>query len=187
MQRNFLPSALGKAFDFQDKSKTKWQGCFCITYCAAPPTPGSPSGHSKWLRAAPQPSAGMTGTSPGSFQRQGITGLRVCHSLGSAALPRGCTAGWRKPGIPGSVPQAHPCQGDPESALDMGHRSTEDLSCIVPIWIRNDPLRASGELLCWGGDAVQSRALGTGRKNHSQGIRNNPATVKGKWAGWGTR
>lgn len=73
--------------------------------------------------------------------------------------------------------------GDPESALDMGHRSTEDLSCIVPIWIRNDLLRALGELLCWGGDVVQSRALGTGRKNHSQGIRNNPATVKGKWAG----
>lgn len=75
MQRNFLPSASGKAFDFQDKSKTKRQGCFCIAYSSAPPSPGSLSGHRERIRAAPQPSAGMTGTSPGSFQWQGIAGL----------------------------------------------------------------------------------------------------------------
>lgn len=69
----------------------------CSTY------PGQPGWSQGAARSHPRPSAGMTGTSPGSFQRLGITGVRVCR------LPRGRTGGWHKAGIAGSVPRAHPC------------------------------------------------------------------------------
>lgn len=168
MQRNFLPSASGKAFDFQDKSKTKWQGCFCITYSTAPPTLVT----------------GGDWEQPPSICWDGRNFSRAIPAAGNHCTEQPCPGGWRKAGT--SLPEglgmrcwSCPWRG---ASLNRGSGSVQHCSNLDQQWSAE---RFRGAALL-GGDVVQSRALGTGRKNHSQGIRNNRATVKGKWAGWGT-
>lgn len=141
MKRNFLPSASGKAFDFQDKSKTKWQRCFCITSpLLQPPLEAGLVSGSDWEQS---PAICWDGR---DFSRViPVAGNRWTVSVPSLGSPA----------QGGDTKLAHlapPGQGDPGwaagAALDVGHCSTEDLPSIVPIWMGNDTLRALEELLC---------------------------------------
>lgn len=155
----FHPRAMPS--DFPDNVKTKLQGYLCITY-SAPQTPRQPA----WSRIATLSSPRAICSYDSNFFRAiPVAGesLDWEHAAALATHPaQGLHRGMTQTCYLWLCATRRFMQGEPWiggwSCLKMWPRLTEDLSHIVQIGIRTDPLRLRGSC-CVQSDAVHSKAV----------------------------
>lgn len=169
--------------DFQDNSKTKQQGCLCITY-STPQTPGQPV----WSqRATPNSPRAICSYDSNFFRAIPVAGESLDRELAAALAThpaQGLHRAMMQTCYSGSVPWGDSCKGNPELAAEAPLKWGLAWHRICPALFKS-----VSELTRWdfGGAAVfkvwcssEQSCLGTMSLNSSQAIRNKPAILKTK-------